>query len=65
MAATPLRQIRVPDDLWEAFGEATTRFGLDRTKVLVRCMADFVKATAPDRFERMLADRIPWREPSD
>lgn len=42
MAVTPLKRIRVEDDLWEAFGEAATAFSTDRTKLLVGFMRRLV-----------------------
>lgn len=57
MANTPLKRIRVDDDLWEDFGLATEALGLDRTKALVAFMRRFVTAMSVDR--QPLA-RGPW-----
>ena len=46
MAATPLKRLRVDEELWRNFGEASEVLGLDRTKVLVAFMHRFVDAMA-------------------
>lgn len=49
MGVTPLKRIRVDDDLWAAFGDATEAMGTDRTKVLVAFMRRYVEAMDPGR----------------
>ncbi len=44
MATAQPRQIRVPDDLWAAFDEATFAMGTDRSKALVAFMRRYVAA---------------------
>jgi len=60
MATPKPRQIRVSDDLWEAFDEATFAMGTDRSKALVAYMRRYVAAVAVDRT----ADPDPAREGS-
>ncbi len=49
MATPKPRQIRVPDDLWEAFDEATFAMGTDRSKALVAFMRRYVAAMSIGR----------------
>lgn len=49
MANTPLKRIRVDDDLWDAFGDATLAMGTDRSKALVAFMRRYVAALAVNR----------------
>jgi len=52
---TPMRTIRVDDDLWDAFGQATGAAGADRSYVLRELMAWYARETGaklprrPDR----------------
>lgn len=47
MASTPLRNLRVDDDLWTAFGEAAAAVGTTRTEALVGFMRRFTAAMSP------------------
>jgi len=49
MANTPLKRIRVDDQLWTRFGLAAEAIGTDRTKVIVGFMRAFVDAMDPRR----------------
>lgn len=49
MATAQPRQIRVTDDLWHAFDEATFAMGTDRSKALNAFMRRYVAAMAVDR----------------
>ncbi len=49
MATATPRQIRVPDDLWQAFDEATFAMGTDRSKALVAFMRRYVAAVSIPR----------------
>lgn len=49
MASTPLKRIRVDDDLWKDFGEAAAAMGADRTKLLVAFMRRYVAAVSVDQ----------------
>ncbi|MES2211476.1 MAG: hypothetical protein V4515_15030 [Chloroflexota bacterium] len=51
MANTPLKRIRVDEDLWDDFGQATNAVGSDRTKTLVGFMRRYVAAMAIDRTD--------------
>ncbi len=51
MATAQPRQIRVPDDLWEAFDEATFAMGTDRSKALVAFMRRYVAAVSIPRTD--------------
>lgn len=44
MTNTPLKRIRVDDDLWHQFGEVAENIGTDRTKILVAFMRRYVNA---------------------
>ena len=47
MANTPLKNIRVDDDLWEQFRATAEAIGSNRTRVLVAFMRSFVAAMSP------------------
>jgi len=51
MATPKPRQIRVPDELWEAFDEATFAMGTDRSKALVAFMRRYVSAVSIPQTE--------------
>ena len=63
MAETPVRKIRVADDLWVDFGEAARDIGSNRTRVLVAFMRRYVramKATAPRFVDgEVIEDELP------
>lgn len=50
--ATPQRNIRMADDRWQAFGEATEALGLDRTEVLNRFVAWFTRERGANAVKR-------------
>ncbi len=60
MASTPLRNIRVDEDLWRDFGEAAAAVGSTRTEVLVALMRRYVSAMAiPRSADTDLATDLP------
>lgn len=63
MATPKPRQIRVPDDLWEAFDEATFAMGTDRSKALVAFMRRYVAAMAVNRSAEAITDPEPGHSP--
>lgn len=63
--ATPLKRIRVDDNLWDRFGDTAAALGSDRTKVLVAFMRSFVTAMSPERLIRSMdADHAHGLPPS-
>lgn len=55
---TPLKRLRVNDELWDAFGDACTAVGTDRSKALVGFMRRVVTAMDAGQLVRS-ADPAP------
>jgi hypothetical protein len=61
MSAAKPRQIRVTDELWEAFDEATEAMGTDRAKALNAFMRRYVSAVSVNQSDGVDHEPEPSR----
>jgi hypothetical protein len=61
MSPAKPRQIRVTDELWDAFDEATEAMGTDRAKALNAFMRRYVSAVSVTQSDSVDQERDPSR----